>query len=141
MSRYIATRALRGANALVTEAEADAGESPGRARSGYSGCIPEYGILHAADLWDDRRCCGNARTIGTALDLARSLLHPVPSGRHWTPYLGETLDGGMATLVAAESYRSDPLYLRITTRTNARISSLLVEQLSRIRMAGMARTG
>ncbi len=34
---------------------------------------------------------------------ARDLLHPVPSGRHWTPYLGETLDSGMATLLAAET--------------------------------------
>jgi len=33
---------------------------------------------------------------------ARALLHPAPSGRHWTPYLGETLDSGMATLLAAE---------------------------------------
>jgi len=34
---------------------------------------------------------------------ARNLLHPLPSGRHWTPYLGETLDSGMATLLAAET--------------------------------------
>ncbi len=34
---------------------------------------------------------------------ARELLHPVPANRHWTPYLGETLDGGMATLFAAET--------------------------------------
>ncbi len=34
---------------------------------------------------------------------ARRLLHPVPSSRHWTPYLGETLDSGMATLLAAET--------------------------------------
>ncbi len=33
---------------------------------------------------------------------ARQLLHPVPSVHHWTPYLGETLDSGMATLLAAE---------------------------------------
>jgi acetyl-CoA synthase len=33
---------------------------------------------------------------------ARKLLHPVPSERQWTPYLGETLDSGMATLIAAE---------------------------------------
>jgi acetyl-CoA synthase len=34
---------------------------------------------------------------------ARDLLHPVPSERQWTPYLGETLDSGMATLIAAET--------------------------------------
>ena len=37
------------------------------------------------------------------LQQARSLLHPLPSNRHWTPYLGETLDSGMATLLAAET--------------------------------------
>jgi acetyl-CoA synthase len=34
---------------------------------------------------------------------ARELLHPAPSHQHWTPYLGETLDSGMATLLAAET--------------------------------------
>ncbi|MCJ7725270.1 MAG: CO dehydrogenase/CO-methylating acetyl-CoA synthase complex subunit beta, partial [Acidimicrobiia bacterium] len=34
---------------------------------------------------------------------ARSLLHPTPSRGQWTPYLGETLDSGMATLLAAET--------------------------------------
>jgi len=34
---------------------------------------------------------------------AKELLHPMPSDNHWTPYLGETLDSGMATLLAAET--------------------------------------
>jgi acetyl-CoA synthase len=34
---------------------------------------------------------------------AKQLLHPVPSKDKWTPYLGETLDSGMATLIAAET--------------------------------------
>jgi acetyl-CoA synthase len=36
------------------------------------------------------------------LEHARNLLHPIPAGQKWTPYLGETLDSGMATLLAAE---------------------------------------
>jgi acetyl-CoA synthase len=36
------------------------------------------------------------------LEHARKLLHPIPSDSRWTPYLGETLDSGMATLLAAE---------------------------------------
>lgn len=102
MSRYIATRALRGANALVTEAEvmlekalAERGPDTLVAFPNTAYYMPLiYGMTGAA-----------VETLGQlvpALDLARSLLHPVPSGRHWTPYLGETLDGGMATLVAAE---------------------------------------
>jgi acetyl-CoA synthase len=45
-------------------------------------------------------------TIGQlkpVVELARKLLHPLPSQKHWTPYLGETLDSGMATLIAAET--------------------------------------
>jgi acetyl-CoA synthase len=38
-----------------------------------------------------------------ALAHARGLLHPSPSQSKWTPYLGETLDSGMATLIAAET--------------------------------------
>jgi len=37
------------------------------------------------------------------LKQARDMLHPIPAFRHWTPYLGETLDSGMATLLAAET--------------------------------------
>jgi acetyl-CoA synthase len=37
------------------------------------------------------------------LQLSRQLLHPLPSKKKWTPYLGETLDSGMATLYAAET--------------------------------------
>jgi len=37
-----------------------------------------------------------------ALRRAHELLHPMPSANYWTPYLGETLDSGMATLIAAE---------------------------------------
>jgi acetyl-CoA synthase len=37
------------------------------------------------------------------LQQARGLLHPTPAQSHWTPYLGETLDSGMATLLAAET--------------------------------------
>jgi acetyl-CoA synthase len=38
----------------------------------------------------------------TALEYCRDLLQPVPSGGLWTPYLGTTLDAGMATLMAEE---------------------------------------
>jgi acetyl-CoA synthase len=40
--------------------------------------------------------------LSTALEHAKSLLHPLPADARWTPYLGETLDSGMATLFAEE---------------------------------------
>jgi hypothetical protein len=41
--------------------------------------------------------------IKPVLEHAKTLLHPAPDDRLWTPYLGETLDCGMATLLAAEA--------------------------------------
>src|SRR3990172_5616299 len=38
------------------------------------------------------------------LGLARSMLPPLPAEHHWVPYLGHTLDAGMATLFAEEIY-------------------------------------
>jgi acetyl-CoA synthase len=45
----------------------------------------------------------NLGQLEDALKHARELLHPLPAENHWTPYLGETLDSGMATLFAAEA--------------------------------------
>jgi acetyl-CoA synthase len=40
--------------------------------------------------------------LGSVVAKARALVHPLPGDRHWLPYLGETLDSGMATLLAEE---------------------------------------
>ncbi len=102
MSRYIATRAIRGANALVTEAElmldkalAEKGPDAPVAFPNTAYYLPLiYGMTGIA-----------VETLGQlpeVMNIARNLLHPVPSSNRWTPYLGETLDSGMATLIAAE---------------------------------------
>jgi acetyl-CoA synthase len=38
----------------------------------------------------------------SVLEHAKTMLHPIPSPERWTPYLGETLDSGVATLLAEE---------------------------------------
>lgn len=102
MSRYIATRAIRGANALTTEAELmlkkalrEKGPDTPVAFPNTAYYLPLiYGMTGI-----------QVKTLGQltqVLEHARALLHPLPSERHWTPYLGETLDSGMATLLAAE---------------------------------------
>jgi len=103
MSRYIATRAIRGANALVAEAEAlldkalaEKGPDSPVAFPNTAYYLPvTYGMLNlkVTKLADLR----------VSLDHARKLLHPVPEEKVWVPYLGETLDSGMATLLAAEA--------------------------------------
>ncbi len=103
MSKYIATRAIRGANAIVTEAElmlhkaiAEKGADTPIEFPNTAYYLPTIFGMTGLEI----------TTIGqleTVLEQARSLLHPVPSENRWTPYLGETLDCGMATLLALES--------------------------------------
>ncbi len=103
MSRYIATRAIRGANALVTEAEVmlnraieDRGEDTPVSFPNTAYFLPLTLGMTGASV----ETLGQLRPV---LQHARLLLHPLPSTKHWTPYLGETLDSGMATLLAAEA--------------------------------------
>jgi acetyl-CoA synthase len=102
MSRYIATRAIRGANALVREAELmldkaldDKGPDTAVAFPNTAYYLPLIFGMTGLEI----------ETLGQlpeVMNIARNLLHPVPSEAKWTPYLGETLDSGMATLIAAE---------------------------------------
>jgi acetyl-CoA synthase len=45
----------------------------------------------------------NLGDLVPVLSEAHTMLHPVPAGSRWTPYLGETLDAGIATLIAEEA--------------------------------------
>jgi acetyl-CoA synthase len=102
MSRYIATRAIRGANALVSEAEVmlnqaltDKGPDTSVSFPNTAYYLPVIFSMTGTEI----------ETLGQLPEIllhARKLLHPVPSEQRWTPYLGETLDSGMATLIAAE---------------------------------------
>ncbi len=103
MSRYIATRAIRGANALVTEAELmlnkalqEKGPDTPVSFPNTAYYIPVIGGMTGVQV----EKLGQLEKI---IQHARELLHPTPSVNKWTPYLGETLDSGMATLLAAET--------------------------------------
>ena len=95
MSRYIAKRAIRGANALVTEAELmlqkalkEKGPDTPIAFPNTAYHLPFIYAMTAQEV----KSLGQ---LEKALEHARSLLHPLPSENKWTPYLGETLDGGI----------------------------------------------
>jgi acetyl-CoA synthase len=103
MSRYIATRAIRGANALVTEAELmldkalkEKGPDTPVSFPNTAYYIPVIGGMTGVTV----ETLGQLKQV---MEHAHTLLHPSPSGNKWTPYLGETLDSGMATLLAAET--------------------------------------
>jgi len=102
MSRLIATAAIRGAHKWVARAEKklkEAIDSKGPnervefPNTGYY--LPViYGITGI-----------RVQTLGDmegVLKLCKELLPPIPDNKHWLPYLGWTLDAGMATLFAEE---------------------------------------
>jgi acetyl-CoA synthase len=102
MSRYIATRAIRGAHnivnefdSLLTTALAEHGPETPISFPNTAYYLPF--ILGMTGQSVDK--LGDLRPV---LDTAKKLLHPVPPDRRWTPYLGQTLDAGMATLFAEE---------------------------------------
>ncbi len=103
MSRYIATRAIRGSNALVTEAELMLQKALSEKGADTPVAFPNTGYFLPTILGMTGREITSLGELEPVLQHARQLLHPVPSEKHWTPYLGETLDSGMATLLAAET--------------------------------------
>ena len=103
MSKYIATRAIRGANALVTEAELMLQHALKEKGSDTPVSFPNTAYYLPTIFGMTGTAIENLGQLSPILQQARDLLHPLPSERHWTPYLGETLDSGMATLLAAET--------------------------------------
>lgn len=102
MSRYIATRAIRGANALVTEAEFMLNEAIKEKGTDAPVAFPNTAYFLPVILGMTGKKVETLGQLEPAMKHARMMLHPSPSANNWTPYLGETLDSGMATLIAAE---------------------------------------
>jgi len=103
MSRYIATAAIRGANRIVQEADEllkktiqEFGPDKPVAFPNTAYYLPViYGFtgIKVEKLGD----------LVPVIEWAKGLLHPVPDEHVWLPYLGETLDCGVATLLAEEA--------------------------------------
>ena len=102
MSRYIATRAIRGASALVTEADLMLKKAIHEKGAETKVAFPNTAYFLPTILGMTGQSVETLGQLIPALQHARDLLHPMPSSNKWTPYLGETLDSGMATLLAAE---------------------------------------
>ena len=103
MSRYIATRAARGANALVAEAEVMLAKTIAERGAATPVAFPNtayYLPVALGMLGHEVKTLGDLRPV---VEHANKLLHPAPDENLWVPYLGETLDSGMATLLAAET--------------------------------------
>jgi acetyl-CoA synthase len=102
MSRYIATRALRGANLIVKEFDA-------QLQKALAELGPDKEVQFTNTAYHLPTILGytgmRVETLGglpAVLDHCRNLLHSPPENKTWLPYLGETLDAGVATLLAEE---------------------------------------
>ncbi len=103
MSKYIATRAMRGANALVTEAEIMLNRAIKEKSDTTLVSFPNTAYYLPTILGLTGKAVEKLGDLKPIIQYARDMLHPIPAFSKWTPYLGETLDSGIATLLAAET--------------------------------------
>jgi acetyl-CoA synthase len=102
MSKLIATRAIQGAHKLVARAENELRRALAQKSPDTPVKFPNtayylpisYGMLGMK--------IETLAGLQELLDEARRLLPPVPANELWLPFLGHTLDAGMATLFADE---------------------------------------
>lgn len=103
MSRYIATRAIRGAHSVVAEAEGLLQKALAEKGPDTPAAFPNTAYHLPLILGMTGREVDTLGDLVPVLEQAKGLLHPIPPAQRWTPYLGETLDAGMATLLAEEA--------------------------------------
>ena len=102
MSRYIATRAIRGATQIVNEFESLLNATLAEKGPETPIAFPNTAYYLPFILGMTGQPVERLGDLKPVLDRAKGLLHPPPPDRRWTPYLGQTLDAGMATLFAEE---------------------------------------
>ena len=102
MSKLISTRAIRGAHKLVARAEEELNRALSAKGPETRVEFPNTGyylpISHGILGLKIETLVG----LEELLAEAKRLLPPLPTAALWTPYLGQTLDAGMATLFADE---------------------------------------
>ena len=123
MSRIIATAAIRGAHKYVAEAETKLSEVLGEKGPEQEVVFPNTGFYLPLILSMTGIKVKTLSDMREPLERAKRLLPQVPSEHLWTPYLGATLDAGMATLIAQEiiealklvnGYQPEPPWLGFT---------------------------
>lgn len=106
MSRIIATAAINGAYKLVEKAEQALEVALGSHPESAAVELPNTGyylpIIYGT-TGEEVKTLADCRRV---LKSARELLPPRVRDKNWVPYLGHTLDAGMATLWAEEVYEA-----------------------------------
>jgi acetyl-CoA synthase len=103
MSRYIATRALRGANLIVKEFDAQLQQALAEFGPDQQVQFTNTAYFLPTILGYTGMKVEKVGDLPAVLDHCKTLLHSPPGTKTWLPYLGETLDAGVATLLAEEA--------------------------------------
>src|SRR3989338_351962 len=100
MSKIIATRAIRGAHKIMTRAEQDLAKAIEKNGKDMQVGFPDtnYYLPFAYAMLGMK--ASKAGDLLEILSYAKGLLPKIPDEAVWLPYLGPTLDAGMATLFA-----------------------------------------
>jgi len=103
MSRYIATSALRGTTNVVREADVLLQKALKEKGADAQVAFPNTAYFLPTIMGLTGRKVETVGDLVPVMEQIKAYVHPVPAQSRWTPYLGETLDGGIATLLAMET--------------------------------------
>ena len=106
MSKIIATAAIRGAHKLVSQAEQDLQKVIERFGKDTPVAYPNTAYYLPIMLLFLGQKVQTVGDLEESLQEAKKLLAPIPTEGLWLPYLGHTLDSGVATLIAEEIIES-----------------------------------
>ncbi len=106
MSKIIATAAIRGAHQIVNQAEADLQKAIEKVGKDAKVAYPNTAYYLPIIFLFLGQKVEKVGDLEYSLQEAKKLLRDIPSDRLWLPYLGDTLDSGVATLIAEEIIES-----------------------------------
>lgn len=102
MSKFIATSVIRGAHKIVEEADSLLKKAIAEKGRDLQFEFPDTAFALPFILCITGQEVKTLGDMEIAIDHAKSLLSKEPDEKVWLPYLGEALDGGIATLFAEE---------------------------------------
>ena len=103
MSKIIATAAIRGAHTLVEQAEADLTKAIEKLGKDAPIAYPNTAYFLPIMLMLLGQKVQKLGDLEESLQEARKLLGPIPDDNMWLPYLGDTLNAGVATLLGDQA--------------------------------------
>lgn len=106
MSKIIATAAIRGAHQIVKQAEEALDKAIKAKGKDAPVAYPNTAYYLPIVLLFLGQKVQKVGDLVESLKEAKNLLRPIPSDQLWLPYLGDTLDSGVATLIAEEIIES-----------------------------------